>query len=116
MENRIPSGSKILDRMLNGGYEKDVITTVYGPAASGKTVLCLLCAVNVARMDKKIEHVDTEGGFSVERLKQICIHINQDYMKVLDNIIFLKPTSFAEQKKCFEKLKDIVSDKVGLII
>ncbi|MBI4454201.1 DNA repair protein RadB, partial [Candidatus Woesearchaeota archaeon] len=34
----------------------------------------------------------------------------------LDNIIFLKPTSFAEQKKSFEKLKDIVNDKIGLIV
>ena len=114
--NKIRTGSKILDEMLNGGYEKDVITTVYGPAASGKTVLCLLCAINVARLDKKVIYVDTEGGFSVERLKQICSHMNQDYKKILNNVIFLKPTSFAEQKKSFEKLKEIISDKVGLIV
>ena len=44
MSDRIPTGSKILDRMLNGGYEQDIITTIYGPAGSGKTVLCMLCA------------------------------------------------------------------------
>lgn len=115
LNNRIPTGSKILDIMLDGGYEKDVITTIYGPAGSGKTVLCLLCAINVA-INKKVVYVDSEGGFSLERLKQIASHINQDYKKLLDNIIFLKPTSFAEQKKSFEKLKDIVNDKVGLIV
>ena len=31
---KIPSGSKILDKMLNGGYEKDIITTIYGPTDS----------------------------------------------------------------------------------
>ena len=31
-------------------------------------------------------------------------------------MIFLKPTSFAEQKKSFEKRKDIVNDKIGLIV
>lgn len=114
--NKITTGSKILDIMLDGGYENDVITTIYGPAGSGKTVLCLLCAINVARGNKKVVYVDSEGGFSLERLKQIASHISQDYNKILDRIIFLKPTSFAEQKKSFEKLKDIVNDRIGLII
>src|SRR3989344_4707438 len=115
MTSRIPSGSRILDIMLEGGYENDVITTIYGPAGSGKTVLCLLCAINVARA-KKVIYVDTEGGFSPERLKQITSHTNTDYRKILENIIFLKPTSFEEQKKSFEKLRDIINDKVGLVI
>ena len=114
--NRIPTGSKILDLMLNGGYEKDAITTIYGPAGSGKTVLCLLCSINIARTGKKVVYVDSEGGFSLERLKQIASHINHDYKKILENIIFLRPTSFAEQKKSFEKLKDIINDKIGLIV
>ena len=114
--NKIPTGSKVLDIMLDGGYEKDVITTVYGPAGSGKTVLCLLCSINVARNGKKVVYVDSEGGFSLERLKQIASHISHDYKDILDKIIFLKPTSFAEQKKSFEKLKDIVNDKIGLIV
>ena len=114
--NKITTGSKILDIMLDGGYEKDVITTVYGPAGSGKTVLCLLCSINMVMAGKKIVYIDSEGGFSIERLKQITLHINQDYKNVLDNFIILRPTSFVEQKKSFEKLKDIVNDKIGLIV
>lgn len=113
---KIPTGSIILDAMLEGGYETDAITTIYGPAGSGKTVLCLLCAITVARSSKKVVYVDTEGGFSLERFKQICSSFKQDYKKLLDNIVFLKPTSFAEQKKSFQKLKDIVNDKIGLIV
>lgn len=115
-DNKITTGSKILDVMLGGGYEKDVITTIYGPAGSGKTVLCLLCSINVARSGKKIIYVDSEGGFSPERLKQIASHISQDYKKILDNMIFLKPTSFEEQKKSFERLKELANEKIGLII
>ena len=51
---KIPTGSKILDNLLNDGYETDIITTIYGPAGSGKTVLCILCAAGVARKGKKI--------------------------------------------------------------
>ncbi|MBS3131726.1 DNA repair and recombination protein RadB [Candidatus Woesearchaeota archaeon] len=113
--NRIPSGSKILDKMLDGGYDPDIISTVYGPAGSGKTIIALLCAIKIAK-EKKVIYVDTEGSFSVERLKQVCGSINYDYNKILKNIAFLRPTSFQEQMKSFEKLKDIVTDKVGLII
>jgi len=109
---KIPTGSKILDKMLEGGYEKDVITTVYGPAGSGKTILAMLCSLNMARNNKKVIYIDTENSFSVERLKQIA----KDYEKVLNNVVFLKPVSFEEQKKSFEKLKNIVNDKIGLIV
>ncbi len=113
MENmKVPTGSKILDRMLNGGYETDIITTIYGPAGSGKTVLCMLCAISMARKGKKIIYVDTEGGFSLERLKQIAL----DYKKILNKIVFLRPVSFQGQKNSFKKLKDIVDEKIGLIV
>ena len=109
---KISAGSSILDDVLKGGYEKDIINTVYGPAGSGKTLLCLLALIKVALNGKKVMFVDTEGGFSVERLKQLT----PDYSKVLENVIFLKPTNFEEQKDVFEKLKDRINDKIGLIV
>ena len=109
-ETRITSGSDVIDWLLEGGYERDVLTTIYGPAGSGKTNLCLVCLASHA--GKKIVYIDTEGSFSVSRLKQLT----DDYEKVLDNVIVLKPTDFDEQRKVFEKLKSIVSNKVGLII
>ncbi len=109
---KVPSGSRILDRMLDGGYDSDIITTIYGPAGSGKTNLVLLASINIARKGKKVIYVDTEGSFSLERMKQIAL----DYKKLLGRFIFLKPTNFKEQKKSFERLKEIVNDKIGLIV
>ncbi len=103
---------EVLDGLLDGGWEKDIINTIYGPAGSGKTLLCLIAAVNIALSGKKVVYVDTEGGFSVERLKQVAV----DYEKVLENIVFLRPVNFKEQKNAFEKLKDLVNDKVGLVV
>ena len=113
---KVPTGSKILDLFLDGGYENDIITTLYGPAGSGKTILSMLCLLNMAKSGKKVIYIDTEGGFSLERLKQISSSIGLDYKKIMENVFFLKPTSFAEQKSCFEKLKGLVNDKIGLII
>ena len=114
--DKIPTGSKILDLMLNGGYEKDIITTIYGPAGAGKTTLGILCGINIAKSEKGVLYVDTEGGFSVERVKQICSHIHLDHKKLLEKFIFLKPTTFEEQRKSFEKLNNLISDKIGIVL
>ena len=113
---RIPTGSKILDKMLNGGYETDIVTTIYGPAGSGKTTLAILCAIKVATTHRKVIYVDTEGGFSAERLMQICSGMHLNYQRVLEKIVFLKPTTFEEQKQNFERLKELITDKIGLVI
>ena len=108
--SKVSTGSQIFDNFI-GGYETDIITTVYGPSGSGKTNVCLIAAVNIAK-DKKVIFIDTEGGFSVERLKQIC----PDYMKILPNILIFKPTTFNEQINAVNKIKQIVGQSVGLII
>ncbi len=110
--NRIASGSEILDRLLEGGYERDVITTIYGPAGSGKTLLCMLAALNEIKQGRKVVYVDTEGGFSVERLKQLTPNAAQ----VLDKMVFLKPTTFEDQRKAFERLKSAITDRTGLVV
>ena len=109
---RVSAGVKFLDEFLEGGYEVDAISTIYGPAGSGKTNLALLSAVEVAKSGKKVIFIDTEGGFSVARLKQVL----PDYKKLLDRFMFLRPMSFAEQKQSVERLRELVNNKIGLIV
>lgn len=111
MDTKLPTGSTVMDWLLEGGYEKDCITTIYGPAGSGKTNLCMI-AVAHADPKKKIIYIDTEGSFSLSRLKQIT----DDWEEVLRRTIVLQPTSFEEQKKVFEKLRKLVTDKISVII
>ncbi len=110
MDSKISTGSEVLNWLLEGGFEKEVITTIYGPAGSGKTNISLICASSFKK--KKVIYIDTEGSFSLSRLRQL----NDDYKKVLDNTILLKPTTFEEQKKAFEKLKTIDHKNTGIII
>lgn len=110
MDTKISTGTAVMDWLLEGGYEKGVITTIYGPAGSGKSNLCLLCVANSVK-GQKVIFVDTEGGFSLTRFKQLC----PDYKKALEKIIFLKPTSFSEQEKSITKLDDLLKQNIGAI-
>jgi len=112
ISKRVSTGAKFLDELLEGGYEADAITTLYGPAGSGKTNLALLAAVEMAKQKKKVIFIDTEGGFSVSRLKQIL----PEYKKLLDRIVFLRPTNFKDQNQVIDKLKSLVNSQIGLII
>lgn len=110
--SKISSGIDFLDRLLAGGYDKDIITTIYGPSGSGKTNLCLLAMVRMAGTGKKIIFIDTEGGIAVERVRQITLH----YQEVLKNIIFFRPVNFEEQNEVFESLRRLIDEKIGLIV
>lgn len=115
MDMKIPSGTGPMDWLLDGGYEKDVVTCIYGPPGSGKTNLTLLCIVNsVLASKKKVIYIDTEGNFSIARFKQLC---PEAYEEALSQIIFLKPIDFDEQAKAVEKLRSIADErKIGLIV
>ncbi|MFA6023311.1 MAG: DNA repair and recombination protein RadB [Candidatus Pacearchaeota archaeon] len=112
---KISAGSYDLNKWLYGGYETDIITTIYGPAGSGKTNFSILAAVSQAKKSKKVIFIDTEGGFSIERFKQIA---SQDYEIAIKNILILKPTNFQEQKNSFKVLLKEIHDNsnIGLII
>ena len=110
--SKLPTGAAFLDVFLQGGYDQDIVTTIYGPSGSGKTNLCLLTAINVANSGKKVLFIDTEGGIAVERIKQMA----EDYQKVLSNLLFFNPVNFNEQKEIFEKLREMVDGQIGLII
>ncbi len=128
---KISTGTPFLDRFLGGGYDADAITTLYGPSGSGKTNLCLLAAVHCAQEGKKVIFVDTEGGIGVERIKQLCgIHRKEpamdagedhedNFKKILLNILFFHPSTFEEQKIAFSSISTVVQEQgesVGLIV
>jgi DNA repair protein RadB len=111
-DGRVSTGSDLFDDFLQGGYENGVITTLYGPSGSGKTNLCLFALIRMTGSGKKVLYIDSESSFSVERLKQVTKYSD----KVLDRVIFLRPVTFQEQRRVFEKLSDLVNDDVGLIV
>ena len=111
---RVSAGSYDLNKWLFGGYEKDIITMIAGPAGSGKTNFVMLVACSQAKKGKKVLFIDTEGGFSSDRVRQL---IGEGYEDILKNILILKATDFNEQKKVFLKILDkIKKEQINLIV
>ncbi|MFH1503220.1 MAG: DNA repair and recombination protein RadB [Candidatus Diapherotrites archaeon] len=112
---KISTGSYDLNTWLYGGYETDIITMIAGSPGSGKTNFVILTSCSQAKKGNKVIFVDSEGGFSIERVKQIVGKENLD--KILENILILNPTSFEEQKKDFIKLLGLVKkEQIALIV
>jgi len=109
---KISAGNKDIDIFLDGGYLNGEVNMIYGPATSGKTTFCLITALHFAK-DNKVIYIDTKNSFSIERIKQI----NQDYEKLLDNILIKMVNSFDEKEKLIEKLPEIIKKgKIKLVI
>jgi DNA repair protein RadB len=99
----INSGNIDLDNFLNNGYEN--ITIIYGPAASGKTTLALLASLELAKQKKRVLFVDTENGFSVDRIKQM----SPLYKELLDHIYLFRINNFDEQSERLEEINKIIN-------
>ncbi|MBI2147242.1 DNA repair and recombination protein RadB [Candidatus Woesearchaeota archaeon] len=113
----VSTGAAVLDLLLRGGYEADIVTTIYGPAGSGKTNLCILALLSAVKAGKKAVLVDTEGGFSLIRVEQLY----PSYKDVLDRILLFSPTTFEEQRKAFASLRELAASpanvaSIGIII
>jgi DNA repair protein RadB len=87
---------------------------IVGPPGSGKTNFTILISCSQAKKGKKVLFIDTEGGFSIERVKQIT---EEDPQKILENILLIEPVNFEEQKEYFTKILNQITNKhISLII
>lgn len=112
---KIPTDSP-LDNLMGGGIDKGCLTQFYGPPGSGKTNIALQLLVKCARNGNKAIFIDTEGGLSIERVKQIS---NNEFTNFAENIIIFEPTSFKEQIDVIKKIENLLESKkesVELII
>jgi DNA repair protein RadB len=114
-ESKLPVGCSI-DMVLGGGIEKGCITQFYGPPGSGKTNIILKMLVQCAQNRKKAVLIDTEGGLSIERVKQIA---GNDFETLAGNIIVLEPTTFKEQNESLQKIDTSLksgADNIDLVV
>ncbi|MCK5593649.1 MAG: DNA repair and recombination protein RadA [Candidatus Aenigmarchaeota archaeon] len=121
--DKIPTGSKALDDLLNGGLETQAITECYGAFGSSKTQIAHQLAVNVQRpkedggVEGSVLYLDTENTFRPERIQQMAEALGMDAEKVLENIYIARAYNSDHQMILAEKAKDIMKEKnIKLVI
>ena len=59
----IPSGFRVLDAALGGGFPRGRIVELFGPAGGGKTTLALQCIANLQRAGLNAAFIDADHTF-----------------------------------------------------
>ena len=109
----LSTGVKSLDELLGGGIAEGVLTQIYGSFATGKTTL----AVQIGLLSgKKVAYVDTEGGFSPERLSQMAEARGFNPEEALQRFILFTPGDFKEQRRVIGSLKKVVDKTFSLVV
>ena len=91
--------------------EPKTVTNFYGGPGTGKTNLCLMAAIECIKSGGCVTYIDTEGGFSKERLCQLT----KEPDHCLQKITLLEPKTFEEQGKVIRALEK-EKHKADLII
>ncbi|KAI8616211.1 HsLim15 [Chytriomyces sp. MP71] len=100
---RLTTGSKELDKILNGGIESSSITEAFGEFRTGKTQLShTLCVVAQLPVDRggaagRVIFIDTEGTFRDDRIVSIATRFELDPEAVLDNIAIARAYNCEQQ-------------------
>ncbi|OII77780.1 hypothetical protein cand_014190 [Cryptosporidium andersoni] len=136
--NRIKTFNKTLDKVLGGGIILGKgILELCGIPGSGKTNLCKQLSLNVqiptsiGGIDRNTLYIDSEGSFSILRLKEMANSLVEKFYHKLDNderrtftvnkliegVIYLRIFDLNELKNIVENLEMICKQKnLGLII
>ena len=89
------------------------ISVLYGEGGTGKTCFMLVKSFEILRQGKRVLFIDTENSFSLERFIQIA---GKDYVKYLDNLIYIKVKSFNGQHRQILHLNEDDIKSISLIV
>lgn len=112
IDNLLSSGCKPLDELLGGGFEKGIVTQLFGAAGTGKTNISIQLSVECVKHGQRVIYIDTEG-LSPVRFRQIA---GENAKEIAKSIIIYEPLSFEEQYAAVREVERIAGENIGLII
>jgi len=120
---RLTTGSKVVDRLVDGGLETQTITEFYGEYGSGKSQICHQLCVNVqlpperGGLNGAVLYVDTENTFRTERIVSMAKHLGLIPEEVVKNIIYAEAYTSDHQMFLLNNADEVIKqNNVKLII
>ncbi|TRY88475.1 hypothetical protein DNTS_005156 [Danionella cerebrum] len=113
---QISTGSKELDKLLQGGIETGSITEMFGEFRTGKTQLCHTLAVTCQLPidqgggEGKAMYIDTEGTFRPERLLAVAERYGLVGSDVLDNVAYARAFNTDHQTQLLYQASAMMSE------
>ncbi|EMA64722.1 DNA repair and recombination protein RadB [Halorubrum lipolyticum] len=116
MSDPIPTGCRPVDDLLGGGFERGVVTQVYGPPAAGKTNLALAAAVEVAAGGERALYIDTEG-LSIDRFEQMAAGRadHETVEQIASRLVISEAYDFDDQREAVRDAEEL-AEEVELIV
>lgn len=112
---QLSTGSKDLDKLLDGGIETGSITEIFGEFRTGKTQLCMhLCITAQLPSDQggaegRALVIDTEGTFRPERCIAIADRYGLSPEEALQNIVVARAYNTDHQSKLLVEAAQLMS-------
>eukprot|EP01117_Protostelium_nocturnum_P010919 TRINITY_DN3943_c0_g1_i1.p1 TRINITY_DN3943_c0_g1~~TRINITY_DN3943_c0_g1_i1.p1 ORF type:complete len:347 (-),score=158.20 TRINITY_DN3943_c0_g1_i1:63-1103(-) len=120
---RIGTGSKELDKLLDGGFETGSITELFGEFRTGKTQichqLCVMCQLPLTQGggEGRAMYIDTEGTFRPERIIAIAERYGLSGEDVLDNIAMARAHNHEHQNRLLQQASQMMAaNRFSLLI
>jgi len=119
---KITTGSRELDRLLEGGIETGSLTELFGEFRTGKTQLChTLCvtcqlAIKMSGGEGKALYIDTEGTFRPERLVPIAERFGLNPEDVLSNVACARAYNVDHQSQLLLQASAMMSESRFAVI
>ncbi|CAK9302150.1 unnamed protein product [Gordionus sp. m RMFG-2023] len=113
---QITTGSKELDKLLQGGIETGSITEIFGEFRTGKTQLChtlsVTCQLPIDMQggEGKSLYIDTEGTFRPERLLATAEKYGLSGQDVLDNVAYARAYNSDHQTQLLIQASAMMSE------
>ncbi|KAL1825311.1 DNA repair protein RAD51 homolog [Daucus carota subsp. sativus] len=119
----LTTGSKELDKVLEGGVETGSITEIYGEFRCGKTQLChTLCVTCQLPLEQgggegKAMYIDAEGTFRPQRLLQIADRYGLNGADVLENVAYARAYNTDHQSRLLlEAASMMIETRFALVV
>ncbi|XP_043961632.1 DNA repair protein RAD51 homolog B isoform X1 [Gambusia affinis] len=119
---QISTGSKELDKLLQGGIETGSITEMFGEFRTGKTQLCHTLAVTCQLPidqgggEGKAMYIDTEGTFRPERLLAVAERYGLVGSDVLDNVAYARAFNTDHQTQLLYQASAMMAESRSAVV
>ena len=97
--------------LLGGGFPLRQISLLYGEASTGKTILSMQCALEMARKDFRVFYVDADQSFSAHRLERLIGGPQQ-----AEKIVLFRPEDFRDQIEIVQNLENVLTKTPALVV